>query len=219
MFVLKLSMCADFQLLKRNVSGLFEPLPHEKIENISIGGYSFFVEGKVLPFDWDVFTGYKSEDAGRFQFETGFGWINDFELSQNCWEEEYAKLGIKREDISAQLLSSAAGIEEFYVYFNDIDVSTEVELCVGAVQENDNPKANYRVQLFKVLLTDMETEKQYSVKQEVLEAFNKGRRAYLLNAEEKNASAPSFDSALLNAVKRSEATISGKGRVEAEKGL
>lgn len=212
-------MCVDFQLLKRNDFGQFEPLPHEKIDNISIGGYSFFVEGKLLPFDWDVFTGYKSDDAGRFQFETGFGWINDFELSNDCWEEEYAKLGIKREDISAKLLSTATGIEEFYVYFNDIDVSVDVELCVGTVQENDNPEANYRVQLFKVLLTDMETEKQYAVKQNVLEAFNKGSRAYLLDAEEKNFPEPSFDAALLNAAKRSEETISGKGRVEAEKEL
>ena len=156
-------MYAKFQILK-NINGSLTPLTKEDTDSVSIGGYYFIINGKEIPFDWDAFSG--NEENGIFEFDTGYGFIfNDFELS-DCYDEDYEKLGMTREDITAEFLASVEEIGEFHINFIDVD-GNEIDLGY-------NDDEQYKIKLVEIIFTDMETEKGYKVKQEVLDEYNKG---------------------------------------------
>ena len=160
---MKISMYAKFQILK-NINGSLTPLTKEDADSVSIGGYYFIINGKEIPFDWDAFSG--NEENGIFEFDTGYGFIfNDFELS-DCYDEDYEKLGMTREDITAEFLASVEEIGEFHINFIDVD-GNEIDLGY-------NDDEQYKIKLVEIIFTDMETEKGYKVKQEVLDEYNKG---------------------------------------------
>ena len=159
---MKISMYAKFQILK-NINGSLTPLTKEDADSVSIGGYYFIINGKEIPFDWDAFSG--NEENGIFEFDTGYGWFNDFELS-DCYDEDYEKLGMVREDITAEFLASVEEIGEFHINFIDVD-GNEIDLGY-------NDDEQYKIKLVEIIFTDMETEKEYKVKQEVLDEYNKG---------------------------------------------
>ena len=160
---MKISMYAKFQILK-NINGSLTPLTKEDTDSVSIGGYYFIINGKEIPFDWDAFSG--NEENGIFEFDTGYGFIfNDFELS-DCYDEDYEKLGMTREDITAEFLASVEEIGEFHINFIDVD-GNEIDLGY-------NDDEQYKIKLVEIIFTDMETEKGYKVKQEVLDEYNKG---------------------------------------------
>ena len=159
---MKISMYAKFQILK-NINGSLTPLTKEDADSVSIGGYYFIINGKEIPFDWDAFSG--NEENGIFEFDTGYGWFNDFELS-DCYDEDYEKLGMVREDITAELLASVEEIGEFHINFIDAD-DNEVDLGF-------NDDEQYKIKLVEIIFTDLENDKGYKVKQEVLDKYNEG---------------------------------------------
>lgn len=158
---MRISMYAKFQILENN-NGKFVLLNKDTVSSLSIGGYCFVVNGKSIPFDWDAFSG--SEEDGVFEFETGYGWFNDFELT-DCYDEEYQKLGISREDITAKFLASAERIEEFHINFEDANYE-EVDLGY-------NDDEQYKIKLIEISFRNMETNKEYKVQQTVLNKYNK----------------------------------------------
>lgn len=164
---MKTSMLVNFQIL-RNQNGNFVPASNEEVKALSIGGYSFEIGENTIPFDWDAFSG--SERDKVFQFETGVGWFwNDYEIS-DCYDEQYEDIGIKREDITAEFLASVNHIDEFFVDFDDVDGK---EHGIGWYADNNN-KAQYKVKLLEMSFYDLATQKEYPVKQEVLDAYNNG---------------------------------------------
>lgn len=170
---MKSSMLVDFKILKRNEAGEFVPMHKGEAQSVSIGGFSFDIGKDSVPFDWDAFTGY--EENGIFSFATGRGFVfNDYELS-DCYDDAYKDIGMKKEDISAEFLSSVHHIEEFFVNFQDGDE----EVGVGFFTDNAEPAAEYKLELIEISFEDMETGKYYDVKKEVLESFNKGVRGEL----------------------------------------
>lgn len=85
------------------------------------GGFAMDIpiKGKVVtvPFDWDSYSGSTNEDGTmtvthgeKTLFSTGA----EDELD-DCHEEEWGKLGISREDLTAKTLANAVAIREFYV--------------------------------------------------------------------------------------------------------
>ena len=160
---MKISMYAKFQILK-NINGSLTPLAKEDADSVSIGGYYFIINGKEIPFDWDAFSG--NEENGIFEFDTGYGFIfDDFELS-DCYDEDYEKLSMVREDITAEFLASVEEIGEFHINFIDVD-GNEIDLGY-------NDDEQYKIKLVEIIFTDIETEKGYKVEQEVLDKYNKG---------------------------------------------
>ena len=167
---MKLSMLADFKILKKNDAGDFVPMTNEQARSVSIGGFSFDVAGKSIPFDWDAFSGVENNSV--FSFGTGRGWaFNDFELS-DCYDQDYEDIGIKRENISAEFLSTTEHIEEFFVDFSD----GNKEVGIGFYSDNANENEEYKLELVEISFEDMDTGKYFDVNPEVIRAFNKGIR-------------------------------------------
>ena len=171
-------MLADFKILKKNEDGEFVPMSNKEAQSVSIGGFSFDINGHSIPFDWDAFTG--NEKDGVFSFATGRGWaFNDFELA-DYYDQDYEEIGLCREDISAGFLASVNHIEEFFVDFEDKDE----EVGIGYFNDNAAAYAEYKLELVEVSFEDIETGKYYDVKPEVLEAFNKGERGFVISEKE-----------------------------------
>lgn len=154
---MKISMQSKFRIMEKR-NGAFIPLSNEEAQAVSVGGYSFEINGDLIPFDWDCFYGTESEKI--FCFATGRGLLwNDYEIS-DCYDEEYEEIGITRETLTAEFLASVESIEEFYVQY-DSDFESE----------ND-----FFIELLEVSFYDLETEKEYFVAQSVLDEFNQSER-------------------------------------------
>ena len=160
---MKISMCASFQVLE-NKNGALILLSKNEVTSLSIGGYYFVIQGKKIPFDWDAFSG--DEENNIFEFETGYGFLfNDFELS-DCYDDDYAALGIARDDITASCLASVEEIEEFHINF----INKEDDECdFGANSDIER----YKLKLLEIVFTDIATGAEFKVKQEVLDKYNK----------------------------------------------
>ena len=86
------------------------------VATLDIGGFEVQTERGIIPFDYDA-SGYSherlNEQTYQIHYEAGYGAIfNDYDISKD-FNSAYAKLGLKREDITAKLLSSASAITEF----------------------------------------------------------------------------------------------------------
>ena len=164
---MEMSMRVRFQIFK-NENGDFRQIHNDETDALSIGGFSFDIDEYSIPFDWDAFSGSEYDDM--FCFETGTGWFwNDYELT-DCYDEDYAEMGLTKEDITAELLSSVHHIEEFFVYFEDTDGK---EQGFGAYYDNvDEPE--YKVKIIDMVFVDMDTQNEYPVAQEVIDKYNRG---------------------------------------------
>ena len=155
---MKISMIVDFQILE-NINGNCIPLSNQEAKAVSIGGFSFEINGDLIPFDWDSFTG--TEDNKIFHFETGRGFLwNDYEIP-DYWDEDYEEIGISRENITAEFLASTTGIEDFFVDFEDIN--GEVCQCGWCRDNNDNNR--FKIKLLEMSFYDLDADKYYDVSQ------------------------------------------------------
>lgn len=160
---MRISMCLRFQLFAKE-NGNLTMLTKEKTSDLSIGGYYFVINGKEIPFDWDAFSG--KEENGVFEFETGYGLYNDFELS-DCYDSDYEHLGISRDDLTAEFLASAEQIKE--VRMNFIDENGD-ECDFGWNEDSES----FKIKLLEVSFSDFDNLEKYTVNQEILDKFNKG---------------------------------------------
>lgn len=160
---MRISMCIRFQLFAKENGNLIM-LTKEDTDGLSIGGYYFVINGKEIPFDWDAFSG--SEEDGVFEFETGYGLYNDFELS-DCYDSDYEHLGISRSEITAEFLASVEQIKE--VHMNFIDENGE-ECDFGWNEDAED----FKITLLEISFAEVESDKEYKVRQEVLDKFNEG---------------------------------------------
>lgn len=160
---MKISMYIKFQLFAKENEKLTK-LTKEDTDGLSIGGYCFAINGKEIPFDWDAFSG--NEEYGFFEFNTGYGWFNDFELS-DCYDSDYEQLSISRADITAELLASVEQIKEVHMNF----VDKNGEECDFGWNEADE---DFKIKLLEVTFSDLDSLEEYTVNQEVLDKFNEG---------------------------------------------
>ena len=160
---MKISMYIKFQLFAKENGNLIM-LTKENTDGLSIGGYCFVIDGKEIPFDWDAFVG--SEEDGVFEFETGQGWFDDYDLSE-CYDEDYDQLDISRADITAEFLASVEQIKE--VHMNFLDENGE-ECDFGWNEDAED----FMIKLLEVSFAEVESDKEYKVSQEVLDKFNEG---------------------------------------------
>ena len=157
-----MQMVADFRLLQRNKNGNgFKLLTKGDLDSICPGGFTFEVGGMEIPFDFDA------QANGVFSYESGYGpFFNDFELT-DCYDEEYETMGIKREEISAEMLASTSSINEFYVNF-------EIKGARGddGIGDNADPNAEFLIELLKIQFEERESGKTFPVDEKVIAAFN-----------------------------------------------
>ena len=160
---MEISMSSTFQILKDN-----KPISKEDVSCLSIGGFTFEIGDKLVPFDWDASCG--DEEDTIFNFETGRGpFFNDYELP-DYYDDDYEELGLTREDITAEFLASVNQIIEFYINFDDADGK---EQGIGWHSHNAG-NSQYKVKLLAVSFVDIETEMEYKVAPEVIDLYNKG---------------------------------------------
>lgn len=163
----KIAMIGSFQILKKQAKE-FMPLTSDDVQNMSIGGYSFEVNGDLIPFDWDAFSA--SEDNGVFSFTTGKGpFFNDYEIP-DYWDEEYKEIGITREEITAEFLASVNHIEDFFVNFDDSDGK---EHGIGWFADNVN-SSQYKVNIIELSFVNVETYDEYPVSKDTINRYNHG---------------------------------------------
>lgn len=172
----KISMVADFYILKNLGNGQFGAMFSDEIVDVSIGGFTFHSGQYRVPFDWKAYE-HGWEDMGLgceyYSFTSGIGWMfRDYELDR-CYDDCYAEMGLKREDITAEFLASAHHIDDFYINFVDKD-GRECE--AGHWKANGDKEAPFRMWLLKVGFEDVDGEKVYEVDRKVIEAFNNGSK-------------------------------------------
>lgn len=127
---------------------------------INLGGNTFLINEMELPFDFEAF-GYDldiQKDKVYLYFESGKGFLwDDYELDE-CFDEEYEKLGLSEEKITAEFLASTNKI---------------VEMCFSW-EDNDNFGGSFiNLEYEYIEFEDLETEEIYKVDDEVLKAYNK----------------------------------------------
>ena len=126
-----------------------------------VGGYSFIINGKEIPFDFEAY-GYDIESDNEkvyltYQSGTGFA-FNEYDVD-SCFDDEYTKLGLTRDDITAKFLSSTNKISEFYISLYNLKYDKEESL--------DKFKIDY------IKFIDYITDEEFEVDKKVLEDFNK----------------------------------------------
>lgn len=122
---------------------------------VSYGGYEFICKIKDrelnIPFDWASTCTLVNDDEtitvqnGVFALFDG-----DYEID-DCFDDEYAKLGINREDITAEVLAGTSSIFEFYYDYEP-------------VMDGD------KIKILSIKLSDGEND--LFVSQDVIDAFN-----------------------------------------------
>ena len=161
---MSLYMTVNFQI-KRKVNEDFISLSKGNVSFVTIGGYTFTCGDKTFPFDWDGHSGGFEDDV--LCFDTGYGLLNEFELT-DCFDEEYAEMGITREDLTAEFLASVTKINEFFVSF-DLPECEDV----GFGDNEDAVREGYHITLLNMSFTDYKTGNVYPVSKAVLEDFNR----------------------------------------------
>ena len=117
----------------------FSELPNS---SFSLGGFAMDIPvgGKTLcvPFDWASYSGAVNED-GDLEIihgeQTYFSTTDENELD-DCYEEEWKKLGICRDDLTPKVMAKATAIREFYIDYWPVsanadsdDTLTVTKLC------------------------------------------------------------------------------------------
>jgi len=126
------------------------------------GGYAFVCDGKKIPVDfsgigWDI---DQTGDRVLVSFETGRTPLLTDWFLDDCYEADYQEAGLRINDITAEFLSKAMSISEFMV---SLELNGK-ELDPEAIQK----QGDFRI----TALTFSNEEKEYAVKQEVLNAFH-----------------------------------------------
>lgn len=160
---MKISMHAEFQILKDGI-----PLAKDDVNSLSVGAYEFVIDGKTVPFEWEDYI--VNERDGIFIAETGESWFGrQYELA-DYYYEDYHRMNLPIDAITAEFLANVNIINDFHVNFED-DNGDEVD--IGDNITNDK----YKVFLHNIYFEDMDTHGQYSVRLFVLDNFNTGKTA------------------------------------------
>lgn len=147
-------MSADFEItLPQPLDLVTHP------DNISVGGFFAIVNGRGIPFDFDI-TRCDVEKINDTQYKCHYesgedGFFKDPYISDG-YTTEYLQMGLDREDITADFLASASELREFYVVCWD---EQNNEIMPSAVRISDITFLNGTLQ-------------EFPVAQPVIDAFN-----------------------------------------------
>ena len=158
-------MFAKFRLLKKDADGKFKPLRKNDVSVLSVGGFLFEIGEKSVPFDFKTTAVHFEEDV--LYYESGYGPFVNAHYLDECFEDEYAELGIATSDLTASVLASTTRIQDFYVNFWS---DTYGETGVG---DNQRPQSDLRLEIIEVVFSD-ENANSYEVSKEVIRCFNAG---------------------------------------------
>lgn len=151
-------MSKQVQMYASIFVGFENPVDIDKVD-IDIGGFAIENKKGIIPFDFDAsrfhITQLSTKDC-CIDYTSGRGpAFYDFDVSDSC-DEEYAKIGLSHQDITAQFLASATRIAEFYVGCNNVNgVPVPCEISV------------------KKIVFYNEGGQRFEIKKDVLREFNR----------------------------------------------
>ena len=156
----EVQMCAIITVLFKKPTNIDEL-------NNDIGGFAIENEKGVIPFDFDAESRRVmplSDSVYQIEYTSGHGpFFHDYDVSDSC-DEEYAKLGLSRQDITARFLASATKLVEFYFASSNADGnSVPCEFTVKEIYFHD------------------ENGERFEISSEVLEKFNRDSRLTAAN--------------------------------------
>lgn len=160
-----MDMFATFRLLVKDVDGKFRPLNRNDTCDLSVGGFTLEINGKCIPFDFEATAVNLKE--GVIRYESGYGPFFNLHYLDDCYDDEYEKLGIERSSLTASILASTTKIEDFHVTVWDHE---EKEYGVG---DNNDPQADIRLKIIEIKFVD-ENANSYTVSADIIERFNTG---------------------------------------------
>lgn len=128
---------------------------------VDVGGFSVQVPGykEEVPFDFEA-TSLITEKDGTYVFGNADGFVEKIHDVDPCHEDDWAKNGLKKEEITAKLLGSADTLTEFN--FNLCDMQDEIIPCFLNVKD--------------MIFFD-EVGEKHCIRPDVLDAYNKLRVA------------------------------------------
>lgn len=101
---------------------------------MEFGGFAFEINGMSVPFDFEGFgANFCEDEKGRYlHFSTyNSGFFRQTDIDTDTYVEDYEKLGITAEEITAKFLVSATAINEFYFNVGMVNENGD-DVCLGA---------------------------------------------------------------------------------------
>lgn len=127
---------------------------------VDIGGFEVVTNGKTIPFDFESNSWWKNAGLSHtYSYSNYNGFAEKIHDVDPCHEDSWAKVGLKPEDITAELLGSAEELVDFYVAVYD---------------KNDNP-IPYTLEV-QSMVFENENGKVFSIPSKILKAYNRQLR-------------------------------------------
>lgn len=165
---MSLKMYAEYKILKKDEkTNKYRYLTAHDFDEVPFpGAFGFTIDGDDIPFDFYETTTQLC-DGGVFGTVLGRGEFVEGDLTEE-YDDVYADMGLTREDLTPEFLSSASHIYEFYLNFEDCEGD---EYDSETFEENTSDETLFKMELLAVSFID-EREIEYSVRKEVLDEFN-----------------------------------------------
>ena len=170
---MSLKMYAEYKILKKDPkTNQYHYLTAHDFDELPFpGAFGFTIDGNDIPFDFYETT-TKLYDGDVFGTVLGRGEFIEGDLIED-YDDVYEEFGLTRADLIPKFLASASQIYEFYLNFEDGEGD---EYDSVTFEDNTSDETLFKTELLAVSFID-EGEIEYSVRREVLDAFNGKIRA------------------------------------------
>lgn len=158
------SMTAKFKILALK-NGKYETFTEIADLSLSVGEFWFLIDGKDVHFDFDNYLLSEREDGV-------FTYGSDYDVS-DYYTEDLSNIGLSYSDLTPSFLSSVSEIRDFHLNFLIEENGKEKEIDIGDADENILPDSPFKIELLDLYFDGEEDEKEYRVKEEVLQKFNR----------------------------------------------
>ena len=166
---MKIYTTATFKILALR-DGKYEGLTKKEVSDLCVGGFTFLINGKEVPFDFDAHV--CNEDKGIFTYESGYGFVfNDFEPS-DCYDSDLEEIGLSRAHLTPFFLSHVSEIKEFHLNFLMKKNGKEEEIDIGDSEENIIPDTPFKIELLDIYFKGENDDTEYRVNKKVVQKFN-----------------------------------------------
>lgn len=124
---------------------------------IDVGGFTFIINNKEIPFDFEAYTNFIDERNERIYVEyvSGKGVFFNSYILDSCYHDEYKEIGLDLNDINAEYLSKVSEIEEIYIGNDDIDKPIE------------------DIKIHSISIIDIDNDIEYIIDKDIINKYNK----------------------------------------------
>jgi len=162
----RLSMELDFAIIVQDENGS-HLLENDELMSLIVGGFDFEIDGKNIPFDFEdhciseaiLHNGKK--EKGLWSYTGGEGGFFKSHKLDDCYDEDYVKMGISRDILSASYLSKVSKINEIFV-----------EWQIMNFDECDITAENVILLVQNLAFVDINTNTKHNVPSDIIREFN-----------------------------------------------